>query len=135
MTNPLKLILADDDLDDCLLFKEALSELPVKATLTIVKDGDDLLKALALQPLEPPNLIFLDLNMPRKNGFECLMEIKAMEIHKKIPVVVFSTSINEALTRSLLEMGVTECIMKPSSYAELKDLILNVLLRNLINGT
>jgi CheY-like chemotaxis protein len=131
--DPLKLILADDDLDDCFLFREALSELPVKTTLTVVNDGDALLNALALSVAEPPNLIFLDLNMPRKDGMECLREIKGTEILQKIPVVIFSTFINEGLTKSLIEMGVVECIMKPSSYVELKDLILNVLLRNPVN--
>jgi CheY-like chemotaxis protein len=126
--DPLKLILADDDLDDCFLFREALSELPVKTTLTVVNDGDALLNALALSVVELPNLIFLDLNMPRKDGMECLREIKGTEILQKIPVVIFSTFINEGLTKSLIEMGVVECVMKPSSYVELKDLILNVLL-------
>ena len=129
----LSLILADDDLDDCFLFREALSELPVKTTLTVVNDGDALLNSLALSAAEPPNLIFLDLNMPRKDGMECLREIKGTEILQKIPVVIFSTFINEGLTKSLIEMGVVECIMKPSSYVELKDLILNVLLRNPVN--
>ena len=128
-----KLILADDDLDDCFLFREALSELPVKATLTVVNDGDALLNALALSVAQLPNLIFLDLNMPRKDGMECLREIKGTEILQKIPVVIFSTFINEELTRSLIDLGVVECVMKPSSYVELKDLILNVLLRNPVN--
>src|SRR6202035_2228272 len=105
-----KLILADDDLDDCFLFREALSELPVKATLTVVNDGDALLNALALSVAQLPNLIFLDLNMPRKDGMECLREIKGTEILQKIPVVIFSTFINEELTRSLIDLGVVECV-------------------------
>jgi CheY-like chemotaxis protein len=131
--DPLRLILADDDLDDCFLFREALSELPVKTTLTIVNDGDALLNSLSLSVAEPPNLIFLDLNMPRKDGMECLREIKGTEILQKIPVVIFSTFINDGLTRTLVDLGALECIMKPSSYVELKDLILNVLRRNPVN--
>jgi CheY-like chemotaxis protein len=129
MKDSLKLLLADDDLDDCLLFREALSELPVEAELTVVNDGEDLLRILALQPSGLPGIIFLDLNMPRKNGLECLEEIKAKEGLKKIPVVIFSTSVNEELVRTLIEKGASECIRKPSSYARLKEIILDILLR------
>jgi CheY-like chemotaxis protein len=129
MKDSLKLLLADDDLDDCLLFREALSELPVEAELTIVNDGEDLLRILALQPASLPGLIFLDLNMPRKNGLECLEEIKATESLKKIPVVIFSTSVNEELVRTLIEKGAADCIRKLSSFTKLKEIILDILLR------
>ena len=89
-------LLVDDDKDDCLFFKEALDELPINVNLTTVYDGDQMINLLKKNELYP-SVIFLDLNMPRKNGMECLMEIKSnaeFEINKmnKIPIVLFSTS-------------------------------------------
>jgi CheY-like chemotaxis protein len=72
----LRVLLADDDADDCLFFKEALEELPLSTSLTIVNDGDQLMKWLLKNTSRLPHVLFLDLNMPRKNGFECLTEIR-----------------------------------------------------------
>jgi CheY-like chemotaxis protein len=128
MMDSLKLLLADDDLDDCDLFRQALSELPFEATLEIVHDGNELLIQLPLQSMRLPDIIFLDLNMPRKNGVECLTAIKTSEILQHIPVVIFSTSVNEKLAKSLFSMGAADYIQKPSSYRELKELISNTIL-------
>jgi CheY-like chemotaxis protein len=133
MTDFFKLLLADDDLDDCLLFREALSELPLTTSLTVVNDGEGLLKILALDSTELPDIIFLDLNMPRKNGMECLCEIKSSPYLHRIQVVIFSTSVNEELTSLLLEKGAARCISKPSSYPELKEAILDALLQLPLN--
>ena len=73
----LLILLADDDVDDCIFFREALEELPVNASLTTVKDGVQLIQHLTDNPNPFPDVLYLDLNMPRKNGFECLSEIKS----------------------------------------------------------
>ncbi len=127
MTKPLKVLLADDDLDDCIMFEKALKELPIKTNLLIVHDGDNLIKELSLQKNGLPDLIFLDLNMPRINGVECLHIIKRSEELKNIPVVIFSTSVHETLARKLIDIGARECIRKPSSFPELKKVILKTL--------
>ncbi len=127
MTKPLEVLLADDDLDDCIMFEKALKELPIKTNLLTVYDGDDLLKKLSLQKNGLPDLIFLDLNMPRLNGMECLQIIKRSEELKNIPVVIFSTSVHETLARKLIDIGARECIRKPSSFPELKTIILKTL--------
>src|ERR1035438_6847359 len=90
------IFLADDDADDCTFFEEALRDLQVQAQLTIVNDGVALMTTLDETVTEPPppHVIFLDLNMPRKNGFECLDEIRQNPRFKEIPVVIFSTSDN-----------------------------------------
>ena len=64
--------LADDDADDRLLFEEALLEVSGNVMLTIAKNGEQLMGILNTKTPPPPHLIFLDLNMPLKNGFECL---------------------------------------------------------------
>ncbi len=90
--SPLDLLLADDDKDDCNFFKEALEELPVIAKLTVVNDGVQLMQFLSAKEETLPDALFLDLNMPLKNGFDCLKEIKLNEKLKQLPVVIFSTS-------------------------------------------
>ncbi len=127
MPKLLQVLLADDDLDDCFMFEKALNELPIKASLQIVYDGDELLRELSLKNNGLPDLIFLDLNMPRIGGVECLKVIKTSEDLKKIPVIIFSTSMHETLERKLINGGAKECIRKPSSFQELKDVILQTL--------
>lgn len=62
----INILLADDDKADCLLFKEALEELPVSASLTMVHDGEQLVEELTKEGNKLPDVLFLDLNMPRK---------------------------------------------------------------------
>ena len=72
----LQILLADDDKDDRFLFREALSELPLFTNLETVHDGEQLMNYLNEHSDSLPHVLFLDLNMPRINGFECLSEIK-----------------------------------------------------------
>ncbi len=87
----LNILLADDDLDDCLFFKEALEELPLSTNLTTVHNGDQLMERLALKKTRLPHVLFLDLNMPGKNGFACLKEIRLDDKLQKLPVFIFSS--------------------------------------------
>jgi CheY-like chemotaxis protein len=74
-----KILLAEDDEDDFILFREALSEFNECARLEWVKDGEELMDSLKINVGELPDIIFLDINMPRKNGFECLTGIRQHE--------------------------------------------------------
>ncbi|MCX6351069.1 MAG: response regulator [Bacteroidetes bacterium] len=89
MTKPLNILLADDDIDDCRFFKQALEALPNTSTFAEVHDGDELLNYLQKNEEQLPDVLFLDINMPRKNGFECLVEIKKNEKTKVLPVECF----------------------------------------------
>src|SRR5689334_12363186 len=89
---PIQILLADDDKDDCFLFREALSELPIVTELSTVGDGEELMIYLSEHKNNLPDVLFLDLNMPRKNGFECLTEIKHNEETRDLTVIMFSTS-------------------------------------------
>lgn len=98
-TAPLIVLMADDDEDDCLLAREALRESSATFEMHFVKDGVQLLQYLRREgdyhdPVvaPKPNLILLDLNMPRKDGREALSELKASRDFKQIPVVIFTTS-------------------------------------------
>ena len=90
--NPIKILYADDDVDDRDFFQDALTEAKSDAELTTVEDGDKLMKYLATVNGNYPDIIFLDINMPCKDGKICLKEIREIEELKKIPVIMFSTS-------------------------------------------
>ena len=130
MPIPVILLLADDDKDDCLFFKDALEELPITADLTTVHDGEQLMRLLEEKKFEPPppHVLFLDLNMPRKNGFECLAEIKLDEKLKLLPIIVFSTSFEQDVVNLLYKKGANYYIRKPAEFSQLKKVIYQALL-------
>ncbi len=105
MIKPLHLLLADDDKDDRFFFKKALEELPVATQLTTVENGEKLIHFLTENNQSLPDALFLDLNMPRKNGLECLLEIKNNEKLKHLPVIVLSTSLNREVVDLLYKTG------------------------------
>ena len=120
---PLQIFLADDDLDDCDFFERALTSLPISAELTTVYDGEKLMNALNNATAQIPDVIFLDINMPRKNGYECLAEIKQNSRLKDVPVIMFSTSNSRDAMNALFKIGADVYIRKPGGFEELKDLI------------
>jgi len=119
----LNILLADDDADDCIFFKEALKEFPLPTLLTAVHDGEQLMLLLAKEKTELPNVLFLDLNMPRKNGFECLTEIKQNKKLESLPVVIFSTSLEQEVVNQLYNNGAKYFIRKPSEFSQFKKII------------
>jgi CheY-like chemotaxis protein len=119
----LNILLADDDIDDCHFFKEALEALPQTTKLTIVHDGDSLMNLLTEKRERLPHVLFLDINMPRKNGFECLSEIKNNETLKDLPVVMFSTSSAQDKINILFKNGADVYVRKPSNFAQLVQII------------
>ena len=131
----LNILLADDDADDCFFFDKALKEIPVKTNLTIVRDGEQLMNYLLENTSGDggTDIIFLDLSMPRKTGFECLQEIKENDRLKDIRVVMLSTSYprdtvyEQGMIKTLNGIGAASFIRKPSDYAQIKDLIHNEL--------
>jgi CheY-like chemotaxis protein len=114
------IILADDDRDDHDFFKDALSQINGSINLTTVEDGEALLSLLGHYV---PDFIFLDLDMPGKNGLECLAEIRNNKILKNIPVVIFSSTSRPANIDTAYEMGADLFFIKPSSYNDLVSAI------------
>lgn len=121
------IFLADDDEDDCLLFEDVLREVSASTELTMANDGVELMTILGTLVPPPPDVIFLDLNMPRKNGFECLAEIRNSQSLKDIPVVIFSTAGEEEAIDRLYEQGANYFIKKPGSFSKLKMAIQQIL--------
>lgn len=122
------ILLADDDKDDCLFFKDALEGLAPAASLIMVHDGDQLMRHLETVSANLPHALFLDLNMPRKNGFECLNEIKKHSTLSKLPVIIFSTSYDAEKANQLYSTGANYFIRKPSNFEELKKLVHRVIM-------
>lgn len=122
------ILLADDDEADCLLFKEALGELPVSSRLTIVHDGDDLMKELSKEAGSLPDVLFLDLNMPRKNGFASLGEIKRSTDLQNLPVIIFSTASAQQTVKSVFRDAAHYYICKPADFSKLKKVIYEALM-------
>lgn len=119
----LNIILAEDDYDDRLLFQEAINELPVSIELSTFNNGDDLMRWLIDDKHELPDALYLDLNMPRKNGFAALGEIKRNINLQALPVIIFSTATNKAMIKQVFKDAAHYYIRKPSNFQELKALI------------
>ena len=122
-TKQLNVLLADDDQDDRYFFGKALKEISISTKLTAVPDGEQLMSYLSGNSENLPDVIFLDINMPRKNGFECLSEIKENEKLKDLPVIMFSTTNSQDSITSLFKSGAHVYIHKPSNFAQLKEVI------------
>lgn len=116
------ILLADDDEDDCLFFKEALEELPISTKLTTVTDGNQLMHLLNTTDILP-HVLFLDLNMPRKNGYECLSEIQISPSLRELPVIIFSTSFDKDSVNQLHDYGAHYYIRKPGEFNDLKNVL------------
>jgi CheY-like chemotaxis protein len=130
---PIYLLLADDDDDDRLLFEEALKELPLSAHLTMVNDGEELMVYLNKRGTPLPLVIFLDLNIAKKNGIECLHEIKNSKKLKHLPVIMYSTSAEFDIVNLVYKNGAQHYIRKPSEYYQLKKVIYHALAIIMIN--
>ncbi len=118
----IRIHMAEDDEDDRLMFKEAMEEARVTNAITFSVDGQDLMEFLRREGAyadrtEPlPDLILLDLNMPRMDGREALQQIKADPDLKRIPVVILTTSKAEEDIYSTYNEGANSFITKPVSF-------------------
>ncbi|MCW3080555.1 response regulator [Segetibacter sp.] len=120
-TSPFKILIADDDTDDVQLTKECFLENKISIQINEVYDGQLLMDHLKAHAKNLPHLILLDLNMPRKGGFEALEEIKNSETLRKIPVVIFSTSEAQQDVEKAYDLGASCFISKPNNFQEWCD--------------
>jgi len=120
---PFHILLADDDEGDRLLFKVAFSELKIKTVVQTVNNGIQLMEWLNKKDIPLPYLLFLDLNMPPKNGIECLKEIKSNEKLKDVFIAIYSTSDNEKDIEETFRNGANVYITKPNYFSVLKQVL------------
>ena len=126
----IEILMADDDKDDQLLIRDALNESSVRSTLRIVNDGKELIEYL--QGKEQffdrdvsvqPDLILLDLNMPRMDGRQALAAIKSDPVLRRIPVIILTTSTAEEDMLKAYDLGAASYFSKPVTYGGLVELM------------
>jgi CheY-like chemotaxis protein len=120
-------ILADDDEDDCVIFRHAINALDDSVKITCIKDCRLLLTYLDKNGF--PDVIFLDLNMPGMHGLECLQKMAKDNMIDTAPIVVYSTSTNPTHIKEALNSGASSYIVKSDSLAILKQKLRDVFLR------
>lgn len=128
------LLVADDDDDDQFLIKEAIEASVCSCQLRFVRDGEELMDYLKHRgqfvdkdDSRPPDLILLDLNMPRKDGREALKDIKIDPSLRRIPIVILTTSDSQEDISLAYELGANSFIIKPSSYDSFAGLVRSVM--------
>ena len=113
-------LLADDDEDDRNFFKDAFGEIKINTEVKLVNDGVELMEYLNKPDIVLPHILFLDLNMPRKNGLECLREIKKIDRLKQIVIAIYSTSASDSDIEETFVKGANIYIKKPNDFEALK---------------
>lgn len=124
---PLHVLLADDDEDDRLFFKEAFEDIKIKTRVSTVNDGVELMKYLNDPNNSLPDILFLDLNMPLKNGIECLKEIRSSSALKDISIAIYSTSASEEDIEKTFVKGANVYIKKPNDFSTLRKILSEVI--------
>ncbi|MBW8686760.1 response regulator [Chitinophaga rhizophila] len=122
--------LIDDDEDDQEIFSLALDTLDIDVTCITANDGIEALNRLNIDTDFTPDFIFLDLNMVRMNGRECLAEIKKLSRLKKVPVIIYSTSSEQKDITETRMLGADDYIIKPPSISLLVKRLEQVLSRD-----
>ena len=117
----LHVVLADDDMDDSFIFNAAVQQASFPIRLTITEDGQKLLNYLENE--NQPDIIFLDINMPFRNGIECLATIRANKKFDKVPVVMYSTTNNRLNVEACYNGGANLYVVKPNSFEEVDKMV------------
>jgi CheY-like chemotaxis protein len=119
------ILFSDDDTDDALLFTQAADLLTSPVFLSFAEDGEQLMKSLKKDML--PDMIFLDLNMPVKNGFECLQAIRSDKRFDKLPVIIYTTSKSPDDIEKCYQLKANLYVVKPSSFESILKTLKKVL--------
>jgi CheY-like chemotaxis protein len=128
---PITILMADDDEEDCAMTKEALTDARLANEMRFVSDGEELMDYLHRRggyasgngAAPRPGIILLDLNMPKKDGREALAEIKADPDLRRIPICVLTTSSAEEDVFRSYDLGVNSFITKPVTFAGLVEVM------------
>ena len=125
MSKLTRFLLVDDDADDTSIFKEVLEDVNPSIEFTFASDGREALQSLQKNTFLP-DLIFLDLNMPRMGGKECLSAIKKDEKLQQIPVIMYTTSSQSKDIEETMQKGAICFITKPTNIRELKNILSSI---------
>ena len=132
MNEHMLILLVEDNPEDVIMAKITLKDINIKNPIIVVSDGEEALdyiyKRGKYTDAVRPDLIILDLNLPKISGYEVLKEIKLIETFRTIPVIVFTVSTNEQDVETAYMLGANSFIRKPSEPSEMRD-VFNILLR------
>jgi CheY-like chemotaxis protein len=117
------ILIIDDDADDRLFFTEALLEIDQALQCISAKNGLEALEVLKASNANLPDYIFLDMNMPRLNGLQCLTRIKKIKAFKHIPVIIFTTSRQPSDAEEAKRLGADLFLTKPAKFEELVNML------------
>lgn len=124
---PTRILMVDDNPTDTLLMRRALLKIGLPHDLSTALDGqaamEHLSSAIELSNSHLPDLILLDLNMPKKDGFAVLKELKQHEILREIPVVIYSSSTYQDDIKRCYAMQASSYVSKPVGYPELLQIV------------
>jgi CheY-like chemotaxis protein len=112
------ILLIDDDEDDRVLFSEVVCEIDSSIECSTINNAEAALNRLRSMTYPRPDVIFLDLNMPKIDGLQCLKELKSDRSLMDIPVVIYTTSCLEQDIKKALKLGADTFITKPVSFGE-----------------
>lgn len=130
MEHSVTFFLIDDDTDDQEIFLIALEGISETIKCKYANDGIKALEKLNLDKSFIPDYIFLDMNMPRMNGKECLVEIRKIDRLKQVPTFIYSTSVDPRMVEEVKDLGATDVIIKPTSIKVLSDILENLITKN-----
>lgn len=122
-----KILLIDDDEDEQTIFAEALNAAEISFDCVFANSAAQGIKIL---DNVLPDYIFVDFNMPAKDGIECLKEIKQKNSFKETPVILYSTGLDDRLTNTAIQFGASACIKKPFSISALAETLKSLLTQN-----
>lgn len=129
-----KILIIDDDSDDSDLLRDAIQQVAPETNCTIVSSADEALLGMKTRKIPRPDLIFLDLNMPRMNGIQCLRQLKAEPDVREIPVAIYTTSKSHDDQVESLKLGASYFVVKPSSFRQLCKVVSNIFTLELAQG-
>jgi CheY-like chemotaxis protein len=120
-------MLIDDDFDDQELFGHALKHLDVSVDFVTANDGVHAIEKLKNDPNLNPYFIFVDLDMPRMNGVECIVEIKKISRVKNVPVYLYSTYADPKTIKASRKSGAVDTVVKAHNMKELEQTLAKIL--------
>jgi CheY-like chemotaxis protein len=126
MDRPKTLFIIDDDEDDQLFLHEAIRDLNIPIACYYANNGELALQQLKMEEIPVPDFIFLDLNMPKLNGKECLIEIKKLPQYAHVPIIIYTTSSNQKDMQEIMELGAHYFLTKPTRISELCNRLLDI---------
>lgn len=122
-STPILILLADDDEDDQTFFRESVDSLGIAAELKIFNDGEELLQYVFDTNARMPDIVFLDLNMPKCNGVDCLSSIRKIKAYADVPVIIYSTSKQKNDILTTYNLGANLYVKKPNDFQSLPKLL------------